>query len=130
MRSIKCLTNKSIIIRVFRVFSSSKKGRKERNPSSTRGQSRYLFARRQRSDGRFTRELGQAILLGHAFAKIIRKLVLTWQMSNLDLASIKCAQNAVVKARTPAVSGNGRVVHSYRVEKFFPARLLSLQVQM
>lgn len=35
-------------------------------------------------------------------AKIIRKLVLTlpWQMSNLDLAPIKCTQNAVVKART------------------------------
>lgn len=50
---------------------------------------------------RFTRELGQTIL-GHAFAKIIRKLVLTlpWQMSNLDLAPIKCTQNAVVKART------------------------------
>lgn len=94
----------------IRVFEASqgqqekekRKEEKKKNLSSTQ-ETIWIISReidRQRSDKIHSRTRSNDTW--PRVAKIIRKLVLTlpWQMSNLDLAPIKCTQNAVVKART------------------------------
>lgn len=94
----------------IRVFEASqgqqeeekRREEKKKNLSSTQ-ETIWIISReidRQRSDKIHSRTRSNDTW--PRVAKIIRKLVLTlpWQMSNLDLAPIKCTQNAVVKART------------------------------
>lgn len=106
-------TNNNLILflkSTIRVFEASqgqqekekRREEKKKNLSSTQ-EKIWIISReidRQRSDKIHSRTRSNDTW--PRVAKIIRKLVLTlpWQMSNLDLAPIKCTQNAVVKART------------------------------
>lgn len=106
-------TNNNLILflkSTIRVFEASqgqqeeekRREEKKKNLSSTQ-ETIWIISReidRQRSDKIHSRTRSNDTW--PRVAKIIRKLVLTlpWQMSNLDLAPIKCTQNAVVKART------------------------------